>query len=389
MRFASSITLATEATQAVDELLTPIDGRVTPGMVDLALIFLTSHYDDDLEDIVERMGAAMPHAVLLGCTAEGTIGVNREIERRPSVALLAASLPEVCVRPFHITQDELDRMTSPGSWERKTGVSPDSEPIFVAMTDPFRLDTNAFVSRVNERYPGAPLVGGIASAGHKPGENRLIIAGDVVEEGAVGVTLSGDLSVTTIVSQGCRPIGESFVITKGTRNIVQEMGGQPALARLHGVLVGLSDEDERLARRSLFVGRVIDEYKGQFTRGDFLIHNIIGVDRKSGAIAIAGHAKVGATVQFHVRDAKSADANLRKMIAPHGGKPIAGAMLFGCNGRGTNMWPEPGHDIGVMRELLGDVPVAGFFCGGEFGPVGGTNFVHGFTASIALFHGED
>jgi small ligand-binding sensory domain FIST len=151
------------------------------------------------------------------------------------------------------------------------------------------------------------------------------------------------------------------------------------------VLVNLRPEEEKLARQSLFMGRVIDEYRDRFTRGDFLIQNIIGADQQSGALAIAGPAKVGATVQFHVRDAKSADEDLRAMLLPFAAMDIRGGMLFGCNGRGTNMWDKPDHDVGVLREVLGDVPTAGFFCGGEFGPVGGRNFLHGFTASIALF----
>jgi len=135
----------------------------------------------------------------------------------------------------------------------------------------------------------------------------------------------------------------------------------------------------------LFLGRVIDEHKGGFTRGDFLIQNILGFDRKSGAVGIAGHARIGATVQFHVRDAACADEDLRKLLAPQAETDVRGALLFGCNGRGTHMWPEPHHDVTVIREILGEVPLAGFFCGGEFGPVGGRNFIHGYTASIALF----
>ena len=73
------------------------------------------------------------------------------------------------------------------------------------------------------------------------------------------------------------------------------------------------------------------------------------------------------------------------MLAPLAGSDVQGAMLFGCNGRGTHMWPTPGHDVGVLRQVLGDIPVAGFFCGGEFGPIGGKNFIHGHTASMALF----
>jgi len=387
MRFASSITTATESTQAVDELLATIGERVTPGMVDLALWFTTAHFEDQIEDVVERLSEAMPHAVLLGCTAEGTIGVDREIERLPSMSLLVATLPEVCIRPFQLTQAEFEDMDTPEHWERKTGVSPESEPVFISLVDPFRLDIQGYVETINTVYSGAPLVGGVASAAREPQQNRLIVGGEIYRDGAVGVTLTGgDLTMKTVVSQGCRPIGKPFVITKGKRNVVQEMGGKPALAQLHSVLVDLSEEDERLARQSLFVGRVIDEYKDHFTRGDFLIQNIVGLDRNSGAIAIAGHAKVGTTLQFHVRDAKSADDDLRKLLSRHDGRQIAGAMLFGCNGRGTHMWPEPGHDIRVLRELLGDVPVAGMFCGGEFGPVGGRNFIHGFTASIALFY---
>jgi len=390
MRFTAAITTATEPMQAADELVAPIGERMTPGMVDLAFVFLTAHYEEDLEEILERLSQVLPHALFLGCTADGVIGVDREIERRPSMSLTACTLSEATLRPFRMTQEEFESMSSSEAWERTTGVSRESEPVFFAVADPFELDVHGFVERVNEFYPGSPLLGGVASAGRKPGENRLILGGEILTEGIVGVTLCGDkLAVRTVVSQGCRPIGKPFVITKGQRNVVHEMGGQPALSQLHGVLVDLSEEDERLARQSLFVGRVIDEFKEQFTRGDFLIHNIVGVDRQSGALAIAGLAKVGATVQFHVRDAKSADEDLRRLLSRHDGRQITGALLFGCNGRGTHMWPEPGHDIGVMRELLGNIPIGGFFCGGEFGPVGGRNFVHGFTASIALFYGDD
>lgn len=385
MRFASSITSTTDPVRAVAELVEPLGARVTPGMVDLALLFITSHYVDELSDVLEGIQTAFSGAVMLGCTAEGTIGRNCEIERTPSMSLLVGSLPDVDIRPFRMRQRDLDSIHAPPDWERVVGVAPESGPTFIGLADPFRLAVHELVEQLNDGYPGAPLVGGIASAGSMPKQNRLFVEDDVQEEGLVGVALSGGLTVDTVVSQGCRPIGKPFVITRGERNVVKELGGKPALEQLHSVLVGLSPDEERLARQSLFMGRVIDEYRDRFARGDFLIHNIIGVDRKSGAMAIAGHARVGSTVQFHVRDAASADEDLRAMLAPHAATGVRGAMLFGCNGRGTRMWPQPGHDAGVVQELLGDVPLAGFFCGGEFGRVGSKNFIHGFTASIALF----
>lgn len=385
MRFAASIAAASDLRQAVDRLLVPIDARVTPGDVDLALLFATGHYEDDLDDAVDKIGQFFPNATMIGCTAEGTIGGQKELERVPSLSLLAATLPDVHVHPFHLGQAEFERMDSPPDWERMVGVSPESRPTFVVLGDPFRFAILEFVEELNVVYPGAPVIGGLASAGRMPRENRLWVSGDVHHEGVVGIALSGRVNVQTVVSQGCRPIGRPYVVTRADRNVIRELGGKPALEQLHETLVGLDARDDKLARESLFLGRVIDEYKDHFTRGDFLIHNIIGVDRETGAMGIAGLARVGSTVQFHVRDADSADEDLRAMLAPHQGGHFEGAMLFGCNGRGTQMWPEPHHDIRVLHEVLGDVPTAGFFCGGEFGPIGGKNFVHGFTASIALF----
>ena len=389
MRFASSIASSSDPEEAIERLLEPIDTRVTPGMVDLALLFVTGHFEDDLPEVIERISARLPTAVIFGCTVEGTIGVDQELERTPSMSLLAASLPDVSIRPFYLKQGELENAVDNHDWERIVAVAPESQPIFVALADPFRFAVHEFVEQINDVFPGAPLVGGVASAGQEPGQNRLILNHDIYQEGLVGVALTGRLAVDTVVSQGCRPIGKPFIITKGDRNIILELGGKPALEQLHNILVNLSPEEEQLARQSLFVGSVIDEFKETFQRGDFLIYNIIGVDQKRGAMGIAGPARTGATVQFHVRDADSADEDLRSMLIPHQDRDVKGAMLFGCNGRGTRMWSTPGHDIGVFRERMGDVPIAGAFCGGEFGPVGGKNFVHGFTASIALFRDPD
>jgi len=384
LRFASSITAASDAEKAVDELLAPIGERVTPGMADLALLFATAHFEDELPEVVERVCKAFPTAIVSGCTAEGTIGFDREIERTPSMSLLVACMPDVTVRPFYVHQEQLESVANVFDWERLTGVSPESRPTFVAFGDPFSANIPAFVDQINSTFPGAPLIGGVASAARAPGENRLIGAGEIHREGIVGLTLTGRLTVHTIVSQGCRPIGRHFVITKGDRNVIFELGGRTALEQLQNVLVSLSPEDEQLAKQSLLIGRVIDERKETFSRGDFLIHNILGVDRKSGAIGIAGHARVGTTVQFHVRDADSADEDLRSLLTPFVARDVRGAILFGCNGRGTSMWPKPGHDARVLKEIFGDVPTGGFFCGGEFGPIGGNNYIHGFTASIAL-----
>jgi small ligand-binding sensory domain FIST len=194
--------------------------------------------------------------------------------------------------------------------------------------------------------------------------------------------------VQSIVSQGCRPIGSTFVVTKAEQNVLFELGGKPALARLEETYAGLSERDRQLIRQGLHLGFVMDEYKSSFSRGDFLIANVLGADRDTGAMAIGHLIRTGQTVQFHVRDAQTADEDLRHLLAedrPAGLSPPGGALLFTCNGRGTRLFSEPNHDSGLLRELCGPIPTAGFFAQGELGPVGGRNYIHGFTASIALF----
>jgi small ligand-binding sensory domain FIST len=233
-----------------------------------------------------------------------------------------------------------------------------------------------------------PVIGGMASGSHAPGQNRLVLDGDVVNEGAVAVELDGPLTVRTVVSQGCRPIGRTAIVTKVERNVIRELGRRPALEVLRELFESLPEDDQELVQQGLHIGRVINEYQDKFRRGDFLVRNVIGADEEGG-IAITDVVRVGQTVQFHVRDADTADEDLRSLLIQERqarpGARIGGALLFSCNGRGSRLFAEPHHDVATIHDLLGPVPVAGFFAMGEIGPVGGQNFVHGYTASIALF----
>jgi small ligand-binding sensory domain FIST len=226
-------------------------------------------------------------------------------------------------------------------------------------------------------------MGGMASAARGPGGNHLVLNGQVFTDGAVGVLLGGGADVRAVVSQGCRPIGQPYVVTRAERNTVYELGGQPAYQRLVDMAsTSLDEHDLRLVNRGLHMGLVIDEHKADFGRGDFLVRNVIGADVEHGVIAVNDIVDVGTTVQYHVRDAATADEDLREMLA---GRDAEAALVFTCNGRGIRLFGRPHHDAAVVAEALDDPATAGFFAAGEFGPVGGRNFVHGFTASVALF----
>ena len=255
------------------------------------------------------------------------------------------------------------------------------------MADPFTFPADVLLERLGEDQPGKPVLGGMASGATRPGENRLLLGPTVHRAGAVALRLSGGVRVRSVVSQGCRPIGKPMVITKAQQNVVLELGGRPALEQLRELYETLPDQERRLLETGLQLGRVINEYQSDFTRGDFLIRNVLGWDSEAGAIAIGDFCRVGQTVQFHVRDAGAADDDLRELLATakSDGAAAAGRLLFTCNGRGTRLFSQPDHDAGSIHDALGEIPLAGFFAHGEIGPIGGQNFLHGFTAALALF----
>ncbi|OWY63248.1 hypothetical protein B7486_54135, partial [cyanobacterium TDX16] len=254
--------------------------------------------------------------------------------------------------------------------------------------DPFSFPVDQVVDQLAGGRPDLRVVGGLASGARGPGGNRLVLDGGVHEDGAVGLLLDPSVPVRTVVSQGCRPIGTPMIVTRSERNVIYELAGRPALDRVMEVIDQLDPDDRALAQQGLHLGRVIDERKVDFERGDFLVRNVLGADRSNGAVAVGDEVEVGATVQLQVRDALSADEDLRHLLAEVAGPPD-GTLVFTCNGRGTHLFGEPHHDAGLVDDAFGGVPTAGMFCAGELGPVGGRTFVHGFTASLVLFGGGD
>src|SRR5919204_381036 len=190
---------------------------------------------------------------------------------------------------------------------------------------------------------------------------------------------------------GARPIGPEMVVTDAEENTIVELASKPALERLKEAIAELDFEERALAARGLLLGVVIDENKPAYGRGDFLIRGLLAVDDAAGTLTVGERVRVGQTVRLQVRDGESADEDLREALERQAGElpaPPAGALVFTCNGRGRNMFSAPDHDAVAIDDAFRGAPAAGFFCAGEIGPVGGRNFVHGFTATVAVFAGE-
>jgi small ligand-binding sensory domain FIST len=385
-RFGSALStepdLRTAVAEATERTLAPLRGAPP----DLALLFVSGRDSDELAEIASHADRELRAGVLLGCIGAGTIGESKEVEAEPGLALWAASLPGAQVEGFHLRFEE-----EKSSVDILPGSARDGTRGFLLLVDPTSYPADAVLRAMNDRMPGVPILGGVA--GGEPGGGRLVLDGNVVSEGAVGVRLSGSIAIRPVVSQGCRPIGQAFVATKVDRNVILELGGRPALLRLQEMLKSASPEERVLASRALHVGLVVDEYRREHRRGDFLVRNLLGIDPKSGAIAINDLVRLGQTVQFQVRDAETADEDLRTLLAQEkqarGGQGPPGALLFSCNGRGTHLFGIADHDARVIQEVAGPAPLAGFFAAGEIGPIGPHNFLHGYTASLALFYEEE
>ncbi|HXG09499.1 MAG TPA: FIST N-terminal domain-containing protein [Gemmataceae bacterium] len=388
MPFTAVLSIVPQTARAVDEVCTRGQAQLA-GPIDLALVFFSPHHAEYAALIGETIRKRLAPRCLLGCSGEGIIGNDQEIEQRPAVSLwLGRWSRPVELEAFHLVQERTPDGVSLLGWpDGLVGAVPRRSAMLL-LGDPYTFPVDLLLEQVNTDYPGLRVLGGMCSGGGGPGESRLLIDGWVVQAGAVGVLLQGELGLRSIVSQGCRPIGRHLVITRAEDNIIRELGGRPPLEQLQQLWQELSPEEQQLLQRGLHIGRVINEYQGEFQRGDFLVRNVLGIDRESGALAITDWVRVGQTVQFHVRDARTADEDLRALLqldlSAHEKRPTA-ALVFSCNGRGTRLFPEPHHDARTIRAEAGEIPLAGFFAAGELGPVGGQNFIHGFTASVVLF----
>lgn len=382
--FGAAASTAADHQQALDEVVPAVLDQVGE-RPDLVVCFFSMDHVEAAAGIALSLSERTGTAAIIGCTAGGVIGGRRELEDSPALSVWAARLPGV-----RVTRFALDLVELPGGY----GVSgwPELDPAggadVVLLPDPYSFPADSFVRRLNEEQPRTRVIGGMASGADAPGGHRLLLGPDARSAGAVGVAVTGPVEIRTVVSQGCRPIGSPFTVTRGEGNLIQELGGRPALERLREVIVGASPTDQALLVGGVQMGRVIDEHKPSFERGDFLIRSLIGVEEDSGALAIGDQVEVGQTLQFHVRDATAASEELDLLLAPVPSWDPQGALLFSCNGRGRRFFNQPDHDAGRVAKATGDAPTAGFFAQGELGPVGGQNFLHGFTASMALFRGR-
>ncbi|MEH2163417.1 MAG: FIST N-terminal domain-containing protein [Nostoc sp.] len=403
MQWANALSTRHSLEAAVTDVVERAVSSLT-APADLGLVFISSAFASEYSRLLPLLTEKLSVPVLIGCSGGGVIGTTvggetQELEAEPAISLTLAHLPGVKIQVFHVVAEELpDLDSSPDAWVDLIGVPASPTPQFILLSSSFASGINDLLQGLDFAYPGSVIVGGQASGGGMGGRVALFCnetdgeeCQSLHREGTIGIALTGNIVLETIVAQGCRPIGKPLQVTKADRNIILELDEQVPLVVLRDLIAGLSEHERILAQHSLFVGVAMDEFKLALQQGDFLIRGILGVDPAAGAIAIGDRVRPGQRLQFHLRDAQASAEDLELLLQSYQNQtqresePSAvAALMFACLGRGEGLYGKPNFDSELFRRYVSDIPVGGFFCGGEIGPVGGRTFLHAYTSAFGI-----
>ena len=363
--------------------------QLGPKRVSLGLVFMAPKFFPHAQTTLEilRVHAQIP--LLVGCSGAGLVAGDSEMEDQPGLALALYHLPGAVLQAVRFTQEEVQAATGTNYWPTETGTAPKATHGWLAFLDPFTMDCERWLRDFDAAYAPRPIVGGLASGNHSEQDTQIYLNGEVFNEGGVAVAVGGEVTLTGVIAQGCTPIGETWTLTGVERNIIHGIANRRAYDVLSDTWKALSTEEQRKTQGNLFIGLVVNEYLDEFHRGDFLVRNVLGADPNSGAIAVGALPRAGQIIQFQRRDAATASLEMAELLARAKdkltGATILGGCLCCCNGRGKGLFETPSHDAKMVQQQLGPFGLAGFFCNGEIGPVGEKSFLHGNSASLALF----
>ena len=389
MQWASAVAEDLDPELAADAAVEAVRGQLAGPDPDLAFLFCSDAYRPAYDFLVSHVRERLPDVLLIGCSARSVIGGGREIEGRAALSLTVARLPGVALRPMRVAGDGFPRGID--SWREHFEIAAVPDPHFVLFADPWSCDAESLARQLDADFPDSTVIGGLASGAERAGESALVLGDRVHGDGMVGVALQGNVRLDSIVAQGCRPIGQPMFVTQvRDHHVLVEVDGHPPLEVVRDLFEHADARDRGLLQSALFLGIEMRPDLSAYGRGDFLIRNVTAADPHTGTLTIAAPLREGLVVQFHLRDAQTSAEDLEERLAHYqtergGMGPPHGALLFSCLGRGAWLYGVPNHDSDAFRRHVGAVPLGGFFCNGEIGPVEQHTFLHGYTSAFGLF----
>lgn len=389
MRWASAIdtdvSLASAIERAAEKVFTDLD-RQEP---DLLFVFVSQEHGARFDAVSDLLLREFENTFLFGCCGAAVIGGGREVEDQAAVSLMGAMLPGVKFRGLHLDAAQVPPVYAETRiWEDTLHLTANQQPSFLILADPFSFETEAFVRGLDRAYPSSAKIGGLASGVRQAGGTTLYLGKQVFHSGAITLALTGNIEVDAVVAQGCRPVGEPMFVTNAHENLIREIDGHVPRDVLADLFERLTPVDRDLFSQSLFLGLAMRQDASEYSPGDFLIRNILGMDPQSGALWVNAHVPAKSVVQFHLRDAATSAMDLERVLASYRAAPqfsaVSAALQFSCAGRGIGLYGQADHDSNAFRRLISDVPISGFFCNGEIGPVQNSTYLHGYTSSFAV-----
>jgi small ligand-binding sensory domain FIST len=390
MRWASAVDTDSSLDSAVERAAETVFlglGRQEP---DLVIAFVSAEHSARFDAVAELLQREFESAFLFGCCASGVIGGGREIEDRAAISLTGALLPGVKLKGTHLDAAQVPpTYADPRQWEDALRMTANQQPSFLVLADPHSFETEPFVRGLDRAYPLAPKIGGLASGARQVGGTALYLGNQVYHSGCITLALTGNIDVDTLVAQGCRPIGDPMFVTVAHENLIREIDGHSPREVLAELFERLPPSDRELFSESLFLGLAMRTDTSHYVPGDFLIRNILGMDPQSGALWVNANVPANGVVQFHLRDAATSAHDVERTLTSYRASrqvtQDAGALLFSCTGRGMGLYGQADHDSNAFRRLVADLPIGGFFCGGEIGPIHNATYLHGYTSAFAVF----
>ncbi|MFQ5913867.1 MAG: FIST N-terminal domain-containing protein [Nitrospinota bacterium] len=370
------------ASEAADQAM----ARMGVNRVDWAVVFATVHHFAAYRKMMEAVAESTGAAKLVGCSGSGVLTEEGEIEGAPGIAVLAVVSPSLQAYPF------LERPIESRPDDAALAIAEEVRPhvsarsALVLFPDTYHLNPQPFLSSLEEELGPVQLIGGGASEDGSQGRTYQFYGSRIESNAVVGMLLTGTASVDVRMTQACRPLGPTLVVTGAERNVIYELGGRPAFEVFQDAAGEELMRDLRKAVTTVFVGLPMDLDQEEIDRGQYLIRNVVGVDPESGAIAIADEVRTGQILTFALREPVGAREDLMRMASGlrKDRPPVAFGMYFNCMARGRGLYGEAGVDSRTLRESLEGAPVAGFFTGSEIASIGGKTRLHQYSGVLLL-----
>jgi len=369
-QFRSAHAAAESWRDAVASCIRELESK--PAGSNLGFVYVTDAFADDLDAIVTMLRERTGVADWVGTVGIGICANGIEYHSLPAISVLVGEVPGDGFRIFGTVRGNLGSFEQANAgWIEKTG-----SRFAIVHGDPRNSKVPALIERLAEEINDGFVVGGLTSSRGAYAQ----VAGGVTEGGLSGVLFAPEVAVATTLTQGCAPFGAMHEVTECERNVLIELDGKPALD------VFFDEIGEELARdierAANFIGAALPVAGSD--RRDFLVRNLVGADRDRKLLAIGERVEKGRQVQFCRRDPESAERDLRTMLGELKerlpGAP-GGAVYYSCLGRGAHMFGPESRELKIIREELGNIPLAGFFCNGEISH----NRLYGYTGVLTVF----